>query len=66
MMSDSTPRPLQTQEITTSTDSREILAHARRQADERNLDDYFIVDVMGGRRSSSTSKTRSSGTTQRA
>ena len=39
------PRRLATQEITTATDSREILAHARRQAAERNLSDYFIVDV---------------------
>ena len=27
------------------TDTREILANARRQADERGLDDYYIVDV---------------------
>lgn len=27
------------------TDTRESLAHARQQADERGLDDYFIVDV---------------------
>ena len=27
------------------TDSREILARARRQADERNFDDVFIVDI---------------------
>ncbi|MEK9662338.1 MAG: amidohydrolase, partial [Alphaproteobacteria bacterium] len=32
-------------EITNATDSREILAHARRQADARNFDDVFIVDV---------------------
>ncbi len=27
------------------TDTREILAHARRQAEERNLQDYVIVDI---------------------
>ena len=32
-------------EITTYTDSREILAKARRQAEERNFDDVFIVDI---------------------
>ena len=32
-------------EITSKTDSRDILAHARRQADARNFDDVFIVDV---------------------
>ena len=32
-------------EVTGKTDSRDILAHARRQADARNFDDVFIVDV---------------------
>ena len=27
------------------TPEREMLAHARRQADELGLDDYFVVDV---------------------
>jgi hypothetical protein len=33
------------QEITTSTDTREILANARRDTETYGLDDYFIVDV---------------------
>lgn len=33
------------QQITTQTDSREILANARRDVDRFNLRDYFIVDV---------------------
>jgi uncharacterized protein len=33
------------QQITTRTDSREILANARRDIDRYNLRDYFIVDV---------------------
>jgi predicted TIM-barrel fold metal-dependent hydrolase len=37
------PRP--TQEITTTTDTREILANARRDTERYGLDDYFIVDV---------------------
>ena len=32
-------------EITTRTDSRDVLARARKQADERNFDDVFIVDI---------------------
>ena len=32
-------------QIDVSTDTREILARARRQADERNFDDVFIVDM---------------------
>ena len=32
-------------EITTYTDSRDILAKARQQADERNFDDIFIADI---------------------
>ena len=32
-------------EITTYTDSRDVLAKARKQADERNFDDVFIVDI---------------------
>ncbi len=38
-------RPRATQEITTATDSREILANARRDTERYGLDDYFIVDV---------------------
>jgi predicted TIM-barrel fold metal-dependent hydrolase len=34
-----------TQEITTRTDSREILANARRDTERYRLQDYFIVDV---------------------
>jgi len=32
-------------EVNDRTDSRDILAHARHQADQRNLDDVFIVDI---------------------
>jgi hypothetical protein len=35
----------ETQQITTNTDSREILANARRDIERYKLDDYFIVDV---------------------
>ena len=35
----------ETQEITIHTDSREILANARRDIERYGLDDYFIVDV---------------------
>lgn len=35
----------QTQQITTDTDSREILANAKRDIERYRLDDYFIVDV---------------------
>ncbi len=35
----------ETQQITVSTDSREILANARNEAEFFGLDDYFIVDV---------------------
>ena len=38
-------RPRATQEITPATDSREILANARRDTERYGLDDYFIVDV---------------------
>lgn len=38
-------RRLPTQEITTHTDSREILANARRDTERHGLDEYFIVDV---------------------
>lgn len=38
-----TARP--TQEFTTATDTREILANARRDTERYGLDDYFIVDV---------------------
>src|SRR5687767_15889760 len=34
-----------TQQITTRTDSREILANARRDIERYKLNDYFIVDV---------------------
>ncbi|HZI78150.1 MAG TPA: hypothetical protein VFD69_01490, partial [Vicinamibacterales bacterium] len=48
-MSDVTERPAvrarETQQITTRTDSREILANARRDIDRYKLRDYFIVDV---------------------
>ncbi|MHA6801052.1 amidohydrolase family protein [Bounagaea algeriensis] len=37
--------PRDTQEITIHTDSREILANARRDTERYGLDDYFIVDV---------------------
>lgn len=37
------PRDLS--EINARTDSREILAHARQQADRRGFDDVFIVDI---------------------
>ncbi|MCZ6768478.1 MAG: amidohydrolase family protein [Acidobacteria bacterium] len=33
------------QQIDVHTDTRDILAHARQQADERNFEDYFIVDI---------------------
>ena len=39
------PQMLPTQIIDTSTDSREILAHARREARKRKLQDWFIVDI---------------------
>ncbi len=35
----------ETQQITTDTDSREILANAKRDIERYHLDDYFIVDV---------------------
>jgi predicted TIM-barrel fold metal-dependent hydrolase len=38
-------KPPELSVITDATDSYEILARARRQAAERGLDDYFIVDV---------------------
>ena len=38
-------RRRETQEITVHTDSREILANARRDTERYGLDDYFIVDV---------------------
>jgi uncharacterized protein len=37
--------PLPTQEITTTTDTREILANAKWEQEKYNLADYFIVDV---------------------
>lgn len=39
------PNPRPTQEITIRTDSREILANARRDTEYYGLDKYFIVDV---------------------
>ena len=39
------PQMLPTQVIDTSTDSREILKHARLAARRRNLQDWFVVDV---------------------
>lgn len=39
------PQMLPTQVIDTSTDSREILAHARREARKRKLQDWFIADI---------------------
>jgi predicted TIM-barrel fold metal-dependent hydrolase len=38
-------RQLPTQEITVNTDTREILANARRDTERYGLSDYFIVDV---------------------
>ena len=40
-----TVRARDIQQITTKTDSREILANARRDIDRYKLNDYFIVDV---------------------
>ena len=40
-----TVRARDTQQITTKTDSREILANARKDIDRYNLHDYFIVDI---------------------
>ena len=42
---DPSVRRLPTQEITTATDTREILANARRDTERYGLDDYLIVDV---------------------
>ncbi len=42
---DKTPRELPVKEIGTGTDTRDILAQARRQAEVRNFDDVFIVDI---------------------
>ncbi len=39
------PQMLPTQVVDTSTDSREILAHARREARKRKLQDWFIADI---------------------
>ena len=38
-------REIPIQQIDVHTDTRDILAHARQQADERNFEDYFIVDI---------------------
>src|SRR4030095_10810198 len=40
-----TVRARATQQITTKTDSREILANARKDVERYNLKDYFIVDI---------------------
>ncbi len=45
MTNEKTAKPLPVQEITPTTDTRDILAHARKQAEERGLDDLFIVDT---------------------
>ena len=45
MSTDPSVRRLDTQEITTATDTREILANARRDTERYGLDDYLIVDV---------------------
>jgi predicted TIM-barrel fold metal-dependent hydrolase len=45
MTSEPTAVPRSTQEITTDTDSREILANARRDTERYGLDDYLVVDV---------------------
>lgn len=45
MPHDATATPHENQEITTKTDSREILANARRDTERYGLDDYFIIDV---------------------
>jgi uncharacterized protein len=37
--------PLKVQEITKGTDTRDTLAHARRQIVERNMQDWLVVDV---------------------
>lgn len=39
------PQMLPTQVIDTTTDSREILAHAKREARRRNLQDWFVADI---------------------
>ncbi|HLJ46940.1 MAG TPA: amidohydrolase family protein [Bryobacteraceae bacterium] len=44
-MSSEKPSPRATQQITIATDTREILANARRDIATFRLDDYFIVDV---------------------
>ncbi len=44
-MSDQRPKPVELAEINPRTDSTEILRRARKQAADRNLDKYFIVDV---------------------
>ena len=38
-------KPRDLSEINSRTDSRDILAHARQQADQRGFDDVFIVDI---------------------
>ena len=41
---EATPREMPVKEITAETDTRDILDHARQQAEKRNFDDVFIVD----------------------
>ena len=45
MAVDTHVRQLSVQELTNESDTRDMLAHAARQARERNFSDYFIVDV---------------------
>lgn len=45
MAVDAHVRKLGVQELTNASDTRDMLAHAARQARERNFSDYFIVDV---------------------
>ena len=40
-----TPRPTPVQQIDVYTDTRDILAHARRQADNAGLADWLVVDI---------------------
>ena len=40
-----TPREVSVKEITADTDTRDILARARKMGEERDFDDKFIVDI---------------------
>ncbi|MBN8920613.1 MAG: amidohydrolase family protein [Rhizobiales bacterium] len=44
-MADERTQPVSLPEINSRTDSREILRRAKKQAEDRNFNDYFIVDV---------------------